>query len=206
VKSGSRRWKSTSFLVLAFWTYTVAGCYAYIPLPEDPPSVRRSKDAKRIAVSVATLGLAQIGFGKRRRTLAAERRAFEEGVKFTHSLAEAGTLRELILMMGSNPQCIPAGEEISCQWDIDTRSYEVRSGTGGAVFYGLFSSYTRAQIVQTGGAFFRLICILPDDGSARTPGSCSHTTQNGFQKEGFWLTCRKHPVFCGPQYGPGEDW
>src|SRR5262245_57845432 len=35
------------------------GCYSYALLPEDPPGVRRSKIAKRVAVDIVTLGFAE---------------------------------------------------------------------------------------------------------------------------------------------------
>lgn len=199
MKSGLRRWKLTGSLLCAIGAFTALGCYRYVLLPEDPPSVRRSKIAKRVGVDIITLGFAEIGFAARARRIAAERSAFEEGVAFTHALEAAVTMPQLALLMGGTPVCASAGEEQTCQWDVDTRSYTLFGSTSGGLFFGIFTSYSTFQLVQTGGGFFRLICVLPANGSQRAPGSCSHTTIAGLQREGFWLTCQKHPVFCPPE-------
>ena len=183
------------FLLVAL-AMALVGCASLAKLPEDTPDERRRKIVSRVFLGIGTFGISEAFVHPKQNRILAARRNFEYGVHMTRTLAKARTLDELIRFFGADPRCKQSGEATqTCTWHFDTWVY----GMTGPVFYGYYFAAWRARPVQIGRDVLVVICTLPRDGSAREPGSCSHSTPDGLQREGYLLECHaRHTVYCSP--------
>jgi len=178
------------YLLLAF---AVMGCSTLVKGPYDTPSERSAKTWKRVALGVGTLGLSEIWVGRRSRQYERHWTYWYDRLALANAVAKARTHEELTRVLGGIPECSSDGPNRMCQWTADSRTYEAIA----AGYWIYTSSVYRVSVVQTGGEVYRLICSLPNDGTEREPGSCTHLV-NGvrFSEEQFRVCQGRWKPYC----------
>ena len=187
--------KVARFLLVALAMAPVS-CASLAKLPEDTPDERRRKIVSRVFLGIGTFGISESVVHRKQNRILAARWRYEDGVARTHELAQARTLDELIRLFAADPSCKESGETTkTCTWHFDTRVY----GVTGSGYHGRYYSSWSSRPLQIAGEVFVAICTVPREGSAREPGSCSHSTPDGVKREGYLLECHaRHPVYCPP--------